>query len=135
MTKYKLVSTTVGRLIYNEAIPQDLGFVDRSDPEQMFEPEINFVVGKKQLGKIIDRCISKHGFTVSAGMLDAIKDLGYHYSTIGSLTVAIADMTVPQKKYELIGETEKEIVKIDRQYRRGLITNDERYRLSVEAWG
>ena len=67
-------------------------------------------------------------------MLDAIKDLGYHYSTIGSLTVAIADMTVPQKKYELIGETEKEIVKIDRQYRRGLITNDERYRLSVEAW-
>ena len=134
VTKYKLVSTTVGRLIYNEAIPQDLGFVDRSDPEQMFEPEINFVVGKKQLGKIIDRCISKHGFTVSAGMLDAIKDLGYHYSTIGSLTVAIADMTVPQKKYELIGETEKEIVKIDRQYRRGLITNDERYRLSVEAW-
>ncbi len=124
VTKYKLVSTTVGRLIYNEAIPQDLGFVDRSDPEQMFEPEINFVVGKKQLGKIIDRCISKHGFTVSAGMLDAIKDLGYHYSTIGSLTVAIADMTVPQKKYELIGETEKEIVKIDRQYRRGLITND-----------
>ena len=134
VTKYKLVSTTVGRLIYNEAIPQDLGFVDRSDPEQMFEPEINFVVGKKQLGKIIDRCISKHGFTVSAGMLDAIKDLGYHYSTIGSLTVAIADMTVPHKKYELIGETEKEIVKIDRQYRRGLITNDERYRLSVEAW-
>ena len=134
VTKYKLVSTTVGRLIYNEAIPQDLGFVDRSDPEQMFEPEINFVVGKKQLGKIIDRCISKHGFTVSADMLDAIKDLGYHYSTIGSLTVAIADMTVPHKKYELIGETEKEIVKIDRQYRRGLITNDERYRLSVEAW-
>ena len=134
VTKYKLVNTTVGRLIYNEAIPQDLGFVDRSDPEQMFEPEINFVVGKKQLGKIIDRCISKHGFTVSAGMLDAIKDLGYHYSTIGSLTVAIADMTVPHKKYELIGETEKEIVKIDRQYRRGLITNDERYRLSVEAW-
>ena len=132
--RYKLVNTTVGRLIYNEAIPQDLGFVDRSDPEQMFEPEINFVVGKKQLGKIIDRCISKHGFTVAAGVLDAIKDLGYHYSTIGSLTVAIADMTVPQKKYELIGETEKEIVKIDRQYRRGLITNDERYRLSVEAW-
>ena len=134
VTKYKLVSTTVGRLIYNEAIPQDLGFVDRSDPEQMFEPEINFVVGKKQLGKIIDKCITKHGFTVSAGVLDAIKDLGYHYSTVGSLTVAIADMTVPEKKYELIHETEKEIIKIDRQYRRGLITNDERYRLSVQAW-
>ena len=132
--RYKLVETTVGRLIYNDAIPQDLGFVDRSDPETMFDPEINFVVGKKQLGKIIDKCITKHGFTKSADMLDAIKDLGYHYSTIGSLTVAIADMTVPQKKYDLIADTEKEIIKIDRQYRRGLITNDERYRLSVQAW-
>ncbi len=132
--RHKLVTTTVGRLIYNEAIPQDLGFVDRTDPETMFEPEVNFVVGKKQLGKIIDRCITKHGFTTSAGMLDAIKDLGYHYSTVGSLTVAIADMTVPARKYELIGETEKEIVRIDKQYRRGLITNDERYRLTVSAW-
>ena len=132
--QHKLVETTVGRLIYNEAIPQDLGFVDREDPETMFDPEINFVVGKKQLGKIIDKCITKHGFTVAAGVLDAIKDLGYHYSTRGSLTVAIADMTVPPKKYELIGETEKEIIKIDRQYRRGLITNDERYRLTVQSW-
>ena len=132
--RHKLVETTVGRLIYNEAIPQDLGFVDRTDPEHMFDPEINFVVGKKQLGKIIDKCINKHGFTKSAGMLDAIKDLGYHYSTVGSLTVAIADMTVPAKKYELIAETEKEIIKIDRQYRRGLITNEERYRLTVAAW-
>ena len=132
--RHKLVQTTVGRLIYNEAIPQDLGFVDRSDPETMFEPEVNFVVGKKQLGKIIDKCITKHGFTESARVLDDIKDLGYHYSTRGSLTVAIADMTVPAKKYELIGETEKEIIKIDRQYRRGLITNDERYRLTVSAW-
>ena len=133
-TRHKLVRTTVGRLIYNEAIPQDLGFVDRTDPETMFDPEVNFVVGKKQLGKIIDKCITKHGFTVSAGVLDAIKDLGYHYSTVGSLTVAIADMTVPAKKYELIGQTEQEIVRIDKQYRRGLITNDERYRLSVAAW-
>ena len=132
--RHKLVTTTVGRLIYNEAIPQDLGFVDRTDPEAMFDPEVNFVVGKKQLGKIIDKCISKHGFTTSAGMLDAIKDLGYHYSTVGSLTVAIADMTVPAKKYELIGDTEKEIVRIDKQYRRGLITNEERYRLTVSAW-
>ena len=93
--RHQLVKTTVGRLIYNEAIPQDLGFVDRNDPETMFDPEINFVVGKKQLGKIIDKCITKHGFTVAAGVLDAIKDLGYHYSTLGSLTVAIADMTVP----------------------------------------
>lgn len=131
---HQLVKTTVGRLIYNGAIPQDLGFVDRTNPETMFDPEINFVVGKKQLGKIIDKCITKHGFTVAAGVLDAIKDLGYHYSTVGSLTVAIADMTVPTKKYDLIRETEQEIIKIDRQYRRGLITNDERYRLTVAAW-
>ena len=133
-TRYKLVETTVGRLIYNEAIPQDLGFVDRTNPETMFDPEINFIVGKKQLGKIIDRCIAKHGFTQSATVLDAIKDMGYHYSTIGSLTVAIADMTVPAQKYAMVAETEKEVAQIDRQYRRGLLTNDERYRLTVEAW-
>ena len=75
--QHKLVETTVGRLIYNEAIPQDLGFVDRNDPETMFDPEINFVVGKKQLGKIIDKCITKHGFTESARVLDDIKDLGH----------------------------------------------------------
>jgi len=132
--RHKLVETTVGRLIYNEAIPQDLGFVDRSDPETMFDPEVNFVVGKKQLGKIIDKCITKHGFTASAKVLDDIKDLGYHYSTRGSLTVAIADMTVPQKKYELIADTEKEIIKIERQYQRGLITNEERYSLAVKTW-
>ena len=132
--RHKLVTTTVGRMIYNEAIPQDLGFVDRTDPDTMFDLEVNEVVGKKMLGKIIDKCITRHGFTTSAGMLDAIKDLGYHYSTVGSLTVAIADMTVPSKKYELIGETEKEIVRIDKQYRRGLITNEERYRLTVSAW-
>ncbi len=91
------------------------------------------MVGKKELGKIIDKCITKHGFTKSADMLDAIRTWATT-STIGSLTVAIADMTVPQKKYDLIADTEKEIIKIDRQYRRGLITNDERYRLSVQAW-
>ena len=132
--RHKLVTTTVGRMIYNEAIPQDLGFVDRTDPDTMFDLEVNEVVGKKMLGKIIDKCITRHGFTTSAGMLDAIKDLGYHYSTVGSLTVAIADMTVPSKKYELIGETGQEIVRIDKQYRRGLITNEERYRLTVSAW-
>ena len=133
-TRYKLVRTTVGRLIFNEGIPQDLGFVDRTDPEQMFEPEINFVTGKKQLGKIIDKCIVKHGFTVSAGVLDTIKAKGYKFSTRGSLTVSIYDMTIPEKKYGLIENTEKEIVKIERQYKRGFLTNDERYRLVVEAW-
>ena len=133
-TRQKLVDTSVGRLIYNENIPQDLGFVDRDDPETMFDPEINFIVNKKKLGQIIERCINKHGFTDSAAVLDSIKSLGYHYSTVSSLTVAIADMTVPPEKKEFIAQTEQEIIKIDKQYRRGLITNDERYRLTVAAW-
>ncbi|MDD6160231.1 MAG: DNA-directed RNA polymerase subunit beta', partial [Oscillospiraceae bacterium] len=132
--RYRMVRTTVGRLIFNEGIPQDLGFVDRDDPVEMFEPEINFMCGKKQLGKIIDKCITKHGFTVSAGVLDTIKARGYKFSTRGSLTVAIADMTVPPQKYELIAATEKEVVKIENQYKRGFLTNDERYRLVVSAW-
>ncbi|MCI2106403.1 MAG: DNA-directed RNA polymerase subunit beta' [Intestinimonas sp.] len=131
---HKLVRTTVGRLIFNEGIPQDLDFVDRNDPETMFEPEINFITGKKQLGKIIDRCINKHGFTVSAGVLDVIKAKGYKFSTRGALTVSISDMTVPAEKPALIAATEHEIAKIERQYKRGFLTNDERYRLVVEAW-
>ena len=132
--RHKLVRTTVGRLIFNEDIPQDLGFVDREDPEMMFEPEINFVTGKKQLGKIIDKCIAKHGFTVSAIVLDIIKSRGYHYSTRGSLTVAIYDMTVPDEKPILIQKTEQEIVEIERQFKRGFLTDEERYRLVVKAW-
>ena len=125
---------TIGRIIFNRSLPQDLGFVDRSDPEQMFDPEVNFIVGKKQLGKIIDKCIVKHGFTVSAHVLDTIKNRGYKFSTRGSLTVSIYDMTIPERKYGLIADTEKEIVKIERQYKRGFLTNEERYRLVVEAW-
>ncbi len=132
--QHKLVRTTVGRLIFNDGIPQDLGFQDRTDSEQAFVPEINDVVGKKMLGKIIDRCIHKHGFTESANVLDAIKAKGYHYSTVGSLTVSIYDMTVPDAKQEMIARTEQEVVKIERQYKRGFLTNDERYRLSVQAW-
>ena len=132
--RQKLVRTTVGRLIFNEGIPQDLGFVDRSDPDQVFEPEINQIVGKKMLGKIIDSCIAKHGFTMSSEVLDIIKARGYKFSTRGSLTVAIADMTVPDQKADLIAATEKEVVKIENQYKRGFLTNDERYRLVVSAW-
>ncbi|MEG1395614.1 MAG: DNA-directed RNA polymerase subunit beta' [Oscillospiraceae bacterium] len=131
---HALVDTTVGRLIFNQAIPQDLGYVDRTDPKTMYDPEINFQVGKKQLGKIIEKCINTHGFNESAGVLDAIKSQGFKYSTKGALTVSISDMTVPPKKAELIHATELEIVKIERQYKKGFITNDERYRLAVEAW-
>lgn len=134
VAKNKLVQTTVGRIIYNEPIPQDLGFVDRKDPEHMFDYEINYQVGKKQLGAIIERCISKHGFTISAEVLDNIKSLGYKYSTLGAITISIADMTVPKEKKELIEATEKKVVSIEKQYKRGFITNEERYRLVVAEW-
>ena len=130
----KTIVTTVGRIIFNEPIPQDLGYVDRSDPEHAFDHEIGFQVGKKQLGDIIDRCIQKYGFTISAEVLDSIKALGYKYSTKGAITISVADMTVPSAKGELIKETEDEVVKIERQYKRGFITDDERYRLVVSEW-
>ena len=131
---HKLVKTSVGRIIFNEPIPQDLGYVDRTDPEHAFDPEIGFQVGKKQLGDIIDRCIQKYGFTISAEVLDNIKALGYKYSTIGALTISIADMTVPDAKQTLIENTENKVLDIEKQFRRGFITNDERYRLVVDEW-
>ncbi len=131
---HKLVRTSVGRIIFNEPIPQDLGYVDRSDPEHAFDLEIGFQVGKKQLGDIIDRCIQKYGFTISAEVLDNIKALGYKYSTIGALTISIADMTVPDAKQTLIEATENKVLDIEKQFRRGFITNDERYRLVVDEW-
>ncbi len=130
----KIIITTVGRIIFNEPIPQDLGYVDRGDPEHAFDHEISFQVGKKQLGDIIDRCIQKYGFTISAEVLDSIKAMGYKYSTKGAITISVADMTVPSAKYELIHATEDEVVKIERQYKRGFITDDERYRLVVSEW-
>ena len=130
----RIITTTVGRIIFNEAIPQDLGYVDRSDPEQAFNYEISFQVGKKQLGDIIDRCIQKYGFTISAEVLDSIKAMGYKYSTKGAITISVADMTVPSEKSRLIAETEQEVIKIERQYKRGFITEDERYRLVVSEW-
>ena len=132
--QYKLINATVGRLIYNEPIPQDLGFVDRTDPERAFYLEVDFLVGKKQLGKIIDKCIRVHGFTVSTEMLDKIKALGYKYSTKGAISVSIADMVVPAIKYELVKEAEGKVVDIENFYRQGFITNEERYRLVVQQW-
>ena len=111
-----------------------MGFIDRNDPDHWLEPEINQICGKKLLGKIISSCIAKHGFAVSATMLDGIKAQGYHYSTIGSLTVSIYDMTIPQVKYDMVAKSEKMVVKIENQFRRGFLTNDERYRLVVKEW-
>ena len=130
----KIIESTVGRIIFNENIPQDLGYVDRSDPEHAFDHEISFQVGKKQLGDIIDRCIKKHDFTISAEVLDSIKAMGYKYSTRGAITISIADMTVPEAKKTLINETEEKVIAIERQFKRGFITDDERYRLVVSEW-
>ncbi len=103
-------------------------------PDKAFDFEINFTCGKKQLGQIIDKCLAKHALPCPAGVLDNIKALGFKYSTRGALTVSIHDMTVPPRKQTLIKETENEIVKIERQFKRGFLTNDERYRLVVKAW-
>ncbi len=134
-SRSEIIDTTVGRIIYNEPIPQDLGFVDRSDPKNAFRQEIDFRVDKKLLGKIVQRCIDKHGFTIATEVLDKIKALGYKYSTIGAITIAISDMVVPEAKARIIAETESTVLpEIERQYRRGFLTNDERYRHVVEEW-
>ncbi len=130
----KLVEITPGRIIFNQNIPQDLGFVDREDPEHVCDYEINMTCGKKELGKIVDRTIRSHGFTVASEVLDNIKSTGYKYSTRGAITISIYDMSVPQKKYELIHETEKRVVDIENEYKMGFMTNDERYRAVVSEW-
>ena len=111
--EHRIIDATVGRLIINDAIPQNLGFKKRETVDDQFPLEIDFVVGKKQLGKIIDNCIRINGFTQSTEMLDKVKALGYKYSTRASITVSIADMEIPEKKYELIHEAEKEVVKLE----------------------
>ncbi len=133
-TKGKIITTTVGRIIFNQPIPQDLGFVDRNDPETRSGLEVEFRVGKNQLQEIITACIEKHGFALSTEMLDNIKAQGYKFSTKSSITISIADMVVPPEKPELLGESEKKVVKIENQYMRGFITDDERYRLVVNEW-
>ncbi len=132
--KSKIVSTTVGRIIFNNNIPQDIGFVDRNDPEHELDYEIDFVVGKKQLEKIIDRCIREHGTSQTAEVLDLIKATGYKYSTIGALTVSVSDIIVPEKKKEILANAEKEVESIMDMYNMGLLTNDERYKQVIEIW-
>ena len=122
--KSGIIKTTPGFIIFNECIPQDLGFVNRENPEEMFNLEIDFLITKKSLGKIIDKCYLKHGPTKTSIMLDNIKATGYHYSSIGAVTVAASDMIVPQKKYELLKEADETVDKIEKMYRRGLISRD-----------
>ena len=132
--KSKFVKTTVGRLIYNEGIPQDLGFVDRSNPENAFEPELNFTVMKKNLGKIIAKCINKHGLSKTAELLDYIKATGYKYSTTAGITVSVDDVKVPPAKKQILEDAQAQVDNVTRQYRRGLITDTERYNSVIKIW-
>ena len=129
-----LVDTTMGRMIFNRPIPQDLGFVDRSKPENALKFEIDFLVGKKQLGQIIDKSIKKHGTAVTSEVLDAIKAQGYKYSTIGAITVAVCDATIPPEKKEIISAAEAEIQTITEDYREGFLSDGERYNAVLKTW-
>ena len=130
----KTIETTVGRLIYNQGIPQDLGFVDRTDPEKEFDLEIDFPVIKKNLGTIVAKCINVHGLSESAEVLDYIKATGYKYSTKGAITVSVADVAVPAAKKDILAEADKEVENVHRQYKRGAITDEERYNAVIKIW-
>ncbi len=132
--KHAKVATTPGKIIFNRGIPQDLGFIDRSKPENEFEYEINGVVSKKNLGKIIGKCISVHGLSRTAELLDYIKSTGYKYSTLGAVTVSIDDVKVPPQKKEIIAKAQADVDNILKQYGRGLITDDERYSEVIKIW-
>ena len=130
----KVVQCTLGRILFNEIIMQDLGFVDRSNPENALDLEIDFHVGKKQLKQILDKCINIHGATKTAEVLDDIKALGYKYSTRGALTVSISDMTVPEEKKEILAGAQDQAEFINNQFKRGLMTEEERYKAVVKTW-
>lgn len=132
--KTKPIETTVGRLIYNDQIPQDLGFVDRTDPEKAFDLEIGFPVMKKNLGTIIAKCIDRHGLNRAAELLDYIKALGFKYSTKGAITVSVHDVAVPEAKKKILEDSEKQVEEIGKQYKRGLITEEERYSSIIKVW-
>ncbi len=129
-----MIVTTVGRIIYNKGIPQDLGFVDRSKKENKFEPEINFTIAKKQLKQLIAKCIDVHGLDRTAELLDYIKSTGYKYCTTAGMTVSIDDVKVPEEKAEDLAEAQKEVDKVTAQYTRGLITDNERYNNVIKIW-
>ena len=131
-TRGRLVESTVGRFIFNQQIPQDLGFVDRdADPYAL---EIDFLCDKKKLGQIIDRCYRMHGNTGTAIMLDYIKDMGFHYSTRAAITIGISDMEIPEAKKSIIAESEKMVDKYEKAFRKGLVSNQERYEKVIEIW-
>ncbi len=130
----QVIDTTLGRLIFNKPLPQDLGFVDRSLPENRFKLEVEFVVKKKQLGQIIDYCIKKHGSAVCANMLDDIKAMGYKYSTRASFSISVYDMTIPAEKKDYIEKAQKDVDIVYKHYMRGELSNEERYNSVIKIW-
>ena len=134
VTESRIIESTLGRFIFNEIISQDLGFVDRSDPDNFLKLEVDFHVGKKQLKQILEKCINNEGATKTAETLDAIKALGYKYSTKAAMTVSISDMEVPASKKDLLKQAEDTVEVISQKYRRGLLTEEERYKSVVETW-
>ena len=129
-----ILPTTLGRLIFNEILPQDLGFVDREDPANALKLEVDFHVGKSELKSILEKVINNHGATKTAEVLDDIKAMGYKYSTRAAMTVSISDMTVPAGKQQMLDEAQSTVERISRNYKRGLITEEERYRGVIETW-
>ena len=130
----KIIDATVGRIIFNDPIPQDLGYVDRTKSENQFDLEVSFLVGKKQLGQIIDRCIKQHGTAMTAEVLDRIKAQGFKYSTRGAITVAVCDAVVPPQKKQMLADADAQVAKITRQFQRGLISDEERSSLVLDVW-
>jgi DNA-directed RNA polymerase subunit beta' len=130
----KLIDTTVGRMIFNRPIPQDLGYIDRTNPDNLFKFEIDFLVGKKQLENIIDKCIKTHGTPMTADVLDSIKSQGYKYSTLSAITVAVCDATIPPEKKSIIDGAEKQIDLIFDQFKNGLLSDNERYKAVLKIW-
>ena len=130
----RLVKATVGRIIFNEAIPQNLGYVDRTNDETKFDYEVGFLVDKKAIGKIINKCINRCGATQTADVLDKIKSLGYKFSTRAAMTVSVSDMEIPKEKAEYLAEAEEKVDMITRKFRRGLMTDEERHQKVIEAW-
>ena len=129
-----LVTTTVGKIIFNTPIPQDLGYVDRTDPKHKFDYEVDFQVTKKKLPDIISRCLTKHGTKRCAIMLDHIKAQGYKYSTLSAITVAVPDAIIPEEKPEILAAADKKVEKVMKNFNRGLISDEERYKNTVEIW-
>ena len=130
----RIIESTLGRFIFNEILPQDMGFVDRSKDENFLVPEVDFHVGKKQLKQILEKCIAAHGATGTAETMDNIKALGYKYSTRAAMTVSISDMTVPEAKKDILAEAQKTVELITDKFNMGLLTEEERYKAVINTW-